>query len=173
LYSLTPQLLLGIVGLALAVLAFAMRQRRPRRARRPLAATGAALALTGLLASVTALAGGYRESVASAMPVVNPISPTSESLALGGQLYAQNCLVCHGATGRGDGPAGRALRPPPADFRVHMAAGHTDEQLFEWISKGVVGTAMQAFADRLTADERWHLVNYIRTFADPGTPSTP
>jgi copper transport protein len=48
-----------------------------------------------------------------------------------------------------------------------MAAGHTDAQLFDWITNGVPGTAMAAFKEQLTADERWHVINYIRTFAQP------
>jgi mono/diheme cytochrome c family protein len=92
------------------------------------------------------------------------------SLARGKQLYEEaGCASCHGVSGRGDGPAGRGLRPRPADFRVHMTAGHTDRQLFDWISDGVEGTAMTGFKDRLSVDDRWHLVNYIRTFAGPSS----
>ena len=54
---------------------------------------------------------------------------------------------------------------PPADLRVHMAAGHTDTQLYDWITNGVPGTAMPAWKEQLTPEERWHLVNYLRTFA--------
>jgi hypothetical protein len=55
-----------------------------------------------------------------------------------------------------------------------MAAGHTDAQLFDWLSNGVPGTAMAAFKDALSVEDRWHLINYIRTFADPNAaPGTP
>ncbi len=73
--------------------------------------------------------------------------------------------VPHGATGRGDGPLAASLRPRPADFRTHMEAGHTDGELYTWITKGVPGTAMPPFEGQLSEDERWHLVNYIRGFA--------
>ena len=46
-----------------------------------------------------------------------------------------------------------------------MAAGHTDADLFYWLSEGVAGTAMPAFKDRLSVDERWHVINYLKTFA--------
>lgn len=36
--------------------------------------------------------------------------------ARGEALYGQHCSSCHGADGRGEGPAGRALRPPPTNF---------------------------------------------------------
>jgi mono/diheme cytochrome c family protein len=105
-------------------------------------------------------------AAASQAQLTNPFPPTQESLAIGQRVYTETgCHLCHGVTGRGDGPAGLALRPPPADFRVHMAAGHTDAQLFTWLSEGMPNTAMPPFMDKLTVEERWHVLNYIRTFA--------
>jgi hypothetical protein len=46
-----------------------------------------------------------------------------------------------------------------------MAAGHTDGELFTWLSKGVPGTAMPPFEAQLSETDRWHVVNYIRGFA--------
>jgi mono/diheme cytochrome c family protein len=54
-----------------------------------------------------------------------------------------------------------------------MAAGHTDAQLFEWITNGVPGTAMPAFKEQIPSEDRWHLINYIRTFAGPGAAAAP
>ena len=56
------------------------------------------------------------------------------------------------------------LRPRPAGFRVHMAAGHTDAQLFAWISEGVDGTAMPAIRAQLSSEGIWHSGNFIKTF---------
>ena len=47
-----------------------------------------------------------------------------------------------------------------------MAAGHSDGQLFYWLSYGFSGTAMPAWKDQLTDEERWDAINYIRTFAN-------
>jgi mono/diheme cytochrome c family protein len=99
--------------------------------------------------------------------VVNPIAQTAESLARGEQVYRDHCPMCHGDAGRGDGPAAFGMNPRPADFRVHMAAGHTDGELFYWVSEGLRGTMMPAFREVLSEDERWHVVNFIRTFAPP------
>ena len=44
----------------------------------------------------------------------------------------------------------------------HMAQ-HTDGDLFWWIARGIPGTPMPAFGDSLNEEERWHLVNYIRS----------
>nr|BFE93102.1 hypothetical protein GCM10020185_36380 [Pseudomonas brassicacearum subsp. brassicacearum] len=50
------------------------------------------------------LAVAYEVSQA---PVITP-DPSR-----GAPLYAQNCSVCHGANGAGDGPAGVGMEPPP------------------------------------------------------------
>jgi mono/diheme cytochrome c family protein len=95
----------------------------------------------------------------------NPLPPDTASIARGRELYEPQCASCHGLSGRGDGPLAASLRPRPADFRVHMAAGHTDGELFTWLSKGVPGTAMPPFEGQLSETDRWHLVNFIRGFA--------
>jgi mono/diheme cytochrome c family protein len=88
------------------------------------------------------------------------------TIAAGQQLYAANCLSCHGTTGNGDGPLGVTLSPAPPDFAEHMVLGkHTDGQLFLTISNGSQGTAMRGYGEQLSAEEIWQLVGYIRTFA--------
>lgn len=52
---------------------------------------------------------------------------------------------------------------PPADLSVHVPL-HSDRQLFVWIRDGMPGTAMPAFRDQLTAEERWHLLHYLKGF---------
>jgi copper transport protein len=107
--------------------------------------------------------GGEGEST-----LPNPIPPNTASLAAGEALYRENCLPCHGPEGRGDGPAGLALNPRPVDLTIHTVPGvHTDGQLFEWITNGYPGSAMPAFRDLLTEEQRWRLVNYIRTLSPP------
>jgi mono/diheme cytochrome c family protein len=99
--------------------------------------------------------------------VTNPIPPTAASIDRGQDIYAQNCASCHGITGRGDGPAGLSLVPRPADFRIHLAAGHTDAQLFDWITNGFPGSAMPAWKDTLSEEDRWNVLNYIKSAFGP------
>jgi putative copper export protein/methionine-rich copper-binding protein CopC/mono/diheme cytochrome c family protein len=95
---------------------------------------------------------------------VNPLPADQVSIATGHVLYQANCLPCHGVQGKGDGPAGLALIPHPADLTVHTAPGlHSDGQLFLWITNGYPGSAMPAFGQSLSDKQRWQLVNYIRT----------
>jgi mono/diheme cytochrome c family protein len=44
---------------------------------------------------------------------------------------------------------------------------HPDAQLYDWVTNGFRGSVMPAFKDQLSDEERWHLVNYIRTLAQP------
>ena len=82
-------------------------------------------------------------------------------LATGKVLYAQQCASCHGASGRGDGPAGADLAPPPIAFSdAERAAQRTPLALYEAISRGVPGTAMMAFP-QLSEDQRWALAFYV------------
>lgn len=135
---------------------------RPRRGH------GSA-ARRGLAASALALAGalmlGTLAWPAAAQDVVNPIPATAASLSRGQEIYGQLCAVCHGVQGRGDGPLARTIIPRPADFRVHMAEGHTPEQLFDWTSNGVPDTAMPGYAGELSVEDRWDVINYLQTFA--------
>ncbi|HEY7296183.1 MAG TPA: copper resistance protein CopC [Dehalococcoidia bacterium] len=89
----------------------------------------------------------------------------------GRQLYVANCARCHGASGRGDGPDGRRLDPPPADLVVH-APQHSDEQLLNFIANGIPTTAMPAFSGTLTEGERQAILNYLRQLA-LGKPASP
>lgn len=100
--------------------------------------------------------------------LVNPIPPNIESLASGEELYKENCVPCHGVSGAGDGPIGRTLNPPPADLTLHtVPGGHPDSRLYDWITNGFPDSVMPVFNEHLTDEERWHLVNYIRTLSQP------
>jgi len=108
----------------------------------------------------------YNPPLASRALPVNPIPPNADSSATGKELYEKNCVACHGATGKGDGAIGLTLNPRPADLSLHAVPGvHPDGQLYDWITNGFAGTAMPTFRQSLNDDQRWHLVNYIRTLA--------
>lgn len=107
-------------------------------------------------------AQGVSESHAIAR---NPIPLTTESVAAGQVVYERYCQTCHGETGRGDGPGGEGLEPPPADLAVHVPL-HGDADIFGFISGGIEGTAMVGLGDNLTDDEIWHVINFVRVQAD-------
>ncbi len=125
-----------------------------RRRERAFVWVGAAVLATAALLT-TQLA--YLPKV----PDRNPIPPTPQSVQAGKRLYRAHCAVCHGPEGRGDGPAALSLTPRPADLK--RTARMSDALLFSRITEGLPGTAMPAFRDILTEEERWHMVNYLRT----------
>ncbi len=97
-----------------------------------------------------------------------PIAPDEESLARGAELYEQQCAMCHGSEGRGDGPAASGLETPPADFldREHSAIYGPGEK-FWIIGNGSGETGMPPFP-HIEAIDRWHLVNHIFDLQETG-----
>jgi mono/diheme cytochrome c family protein len=99
----------------------------------------------------------------------NPVPSSAESIAKGKELYMErtkgNCVFCHGDTGSGNEANLPKLRRKPADLtnKERMTA-MSDGELFWKISKGITGI-MPAGEKRMTEEERWHVVNYIKTLA--------
>jgi high-affinity iron transporter len=85
----------------------------------------------------------------------------------GAHLFADNCAACHGATGRGDGPAAAALNPKPANFHSdEVMSGLTPFKAFNVVRFGVKGTAMVPF-DKLDEKQRWALAFYLFSLRQP------
>ncbi len=107
---------------------------------------------------------GAHDVPEDAAAVPNPSADDEDSLAVGAVLYASNCAICHGETGEGDGPAASGLETAPSDLHEGHVQGNTDGALFHIISHGKPETPMPAWDDVLDEDERWHVVNFLRTF---------
>ena len=89
---------------------------------------------------------------------------TAPSLAEAKTLFQENCSMCHGAQGYGDGPNAASLSPVPANFHDHERQQHRSVySLFNTISLGVAGTAMPAFT-QLNSQQRWQLAFYVSNF---------
>ncbi|QJQ08067.1 c-type cytochrome [Pseudomonas putida] len=105
---------------------------------------------------------GARLAVAyevSQAPVITP------DPARGAALYAQNCSICHGDTGAGDGPAGVGLEPAPANLRdVARLDQLSLFDLYNTLALGIDGTEMPSFADQLDDRQRWDVAAYIASF---------
>jgi mono/diheme cytochrome c family protein len=99
-----------------------------------------------------------------AKKVRNPFKVTPEGLRTAAQLYQQNCMICHGKTGEGNGPGAKALPQKPANFTdAKLMSKASDGELFWKIGTG--RAPMPTWQVQLTDTQRWELVNYIRTFA--------
>ena len=107
---------------------------------------------------------GGHEVPDEAATVPNPFAGDDVSTATGAEFYALNCAVCHGETGEGDGPAAESFEKPPADLHAGHVQGLTDGALFYIISHGKPDTPMPAWENVLDEDQRWQVVNFLRTF---------
>jgi putative copper resistance protein D len=93
----------------------------------------------------------------------SPVPYTTASIARGANLFADNCTQCHGARGKGDGPAAKTLNVRPADLTAAHVLMHSEGEVFWWLGAGIAEAGMPGYAGRLGEDERWDLVNWVRT----------
>lgn len=102
-------------------------------------------------------------------PPENPVAADAASVERGRQLYEPHCALCHGVQANGAGPfAGFLRRFPPANLVEGNAVNLSDGEIFIIISQGVPDR-MPALASNLpTAQERWDIVNYIRSLQAMG-----
>lgn len=134
----------------------------------------ASLTLTISLPLVTLWAENAPEewkAPAAASEKKNPIPADENSVAKGKTIYAQSCLVCHGALGKGDGPAAQAFAKSPGDLSKPAMWEQTDGALFWKITVG--RPPMPAFEQNLNEDQRWQVVNFLRTLAPKPAASQP
>ena len=107
--------------------------------------------------------------VISPIPALAQEGPDPETLKLGAQLYAENCQMCHGVKGEGNGQLAAFLTPfRPANLTLPVIQTKSDGSLFLTISLGVTGR-MPALNENLLVRERWDVVNFLRTLAAPVT----
>ena len=111
------------------------------------------------LGTGAALLAGGMLIVSVAMPVrAEDVKP----------LFDKNCSACHGLGGKGDGPAGKMLKPAPADLGT-VTKGMPDADVAKIIKEGgkSVGKspAMPGFKGKLTDDQIQGLVQYVKGFA--------
>jgi mono/diheme cytochrome c family protein len=97
----------------------------------------------------------------AAASIPNPVPATTESITRGEYFYQINCLVCHGASGRGDGLVGEKFTDPtPVDLNEDYTQDQADGQIFFTLTRGRV--AMPFYRDALSQQERWDVINYIK-----------
>jgi mono/diheme cytochrome c family protein len=92
----------------------------------------------------------------------NPVTADQPSIERGTELYAINCILCHGTGGKGDGQVASHLKNKPFDLTSFPIHSLTDGGIFFVISTGVP-EKMPALNENLTVRERWDIVNYVRT----------
>jgi len=90
----------------------------------------------------------------------NPIPSSRASIKKGEGFFRIYCAACHGIKGKGDGPIAPKFFPPP-DLTNPITQGRTDGYIFGTITNG--GIIMPSYRAALSPEDRWHVVNYIRS----------
>jgi len=97
----------------------------------------------------------------------DPLPVTTANLFRGKEVFLERCVGCHGLKGNGKGPGATFLSPPPADFTSADDAccgGDTGPGDFYYrILRGWPGTAMENFGERLSVDDIWRVVLFVKT----------
>ncbi|HEV8265152.1 MAG TPA: cytochrome c/FTR1 family iron permease [Gemmatimonadales bacterium] len=103
--------------------------------------------------------------------VSEPLPSRPPSLARGAEVYGVQCAVCHGESGRGDGPKANSLEgPPPSNLADPAVMGGTSLlEIYRKIAIGVPGTAMPEFAEDISEADRWAVAAYVATLQYGGS----
>jgi putative heme-binding domain-containing protein len=113
-----------------------------------------------VLASLSAVSGGLAS--AQDRPASNPRTADPQAIRNGTALYRTRCSGCHGMDALG-------LRGP--DLTSVMAAGVGDDELFQYVRKGVPGSEMPP--STAPDDEIWQTLAYLRTLSAPAGAESP
>ena len=91
------------------------------------------------------------------------VSAAGGDAAKGKSIYQSKCVSCHGPEGKGDGPVGKALKPPAGDFSSVESKKRSPEELQKIIENGVPKTSMVAWGKQLNETEIQDVLAYVLT----------
>jgi len=100
--------------------------------------------------------------------LVNPLAGDETAIKKGEKIYQSLCAACHGKDGKANVPSMQNLNPKPTDLTSDYVQNQSDGALFWKISEG--RGLMAGYKNMLSEEERWALVNYIRTFKKKDEP---
>lgn len=100
--------------------------------------------------------------------LVNLIEYDDESIAMGKELYNIYCKVCHGKTGAGDGHLFTSGLFPakPTSLIDSYVQDKPDGEIYFVITAGSISGLMAPHGLQVTPNERWMIINYIRSLAE-------
>lgn len=134
-----------------------------------------------LVQAVKSFSPDFADAAKKPAPIAIPKAPTftKENAEKGREVYTRiGCAACHGEQGRGDGPSAPTLkddwnhpiRPADLSMRWTFRGGASREDIFRTLSTGLNGTPMPSFAESLSDEERWRLVDFIDGLDPRDTP---
>jgi mono/diheme cytochrome c family protein len=114
--------------------------------------------------SLAAVAAAATLVLATAARGADTPKKTPQLVEQGRAAFAKYCASCHGPKGEGDGPAAKALKPPPRNLVTEPPKGGASG-VFQVLNTGVKGTAMIAFK-HLPENDRWAIAHYVDGLKD-------
>jgi len=156
-----PTPLLVVSGAMLAALSavWLLRSRQGMVAPQLAAVVAAGLVGMGVALwplTVPAYPDTYRRSTVPYLTV---------SMFEGKKHFERQCTACHGPGGLGDGPAAKGLPKQPANLSEPHTALHTAGDMYWWLEHGIQPSGMPGFADVLSDEDRWDVINFLRAFS--------
>jgi hypothetical protein len=105
---------------------------------------------------------------AEAARLANPVKPTADTISLGGIYYGYYCLMCHGQSGRGEGPVGQSYVPAPTDLTSPKMQGLADGALARAM---VLGSGHEPVLEStVPLERRWYIIHYLRSLRASRSP---
>ena len=98
--------------------------------------------------------------------LINPVQANAANLAEGKRQYEIFCMDCHGANAKGDGHLYTAKLFPakPRDLTGSYVQNMPDGSIFFIITEGSISGLMGPHGTQISAENRWKIVNYLRSF---------
>lgn len=101
------------------------------------------------------------DAVRAGVELTNPYAADdAAALARGAVVFGNNCAVCHGGGGLGDGPVTLRGVPPPPSFFAANALQLKDGQMFHIVTYGQKN--MASYASQVSREDRWKAILHIR-----------
>ena len=98
-----------------------------------------------------------------------PVPQSNESVARGAKVFKEQCVVCHGPGGLGDGIIiKKGLGFYPVNLTTPAVAQRTDGYIYAYIRYGGK-VMMPPYSENISEQDAWHVVNYVRKLQNPGS----
>lgn len=96
--------------------------------------------------------------------MTNPEEASKENINIGKSMYSKHCKSCHGKEGLGDGPKADEVEGELGDFSSEEFQAQSDGALYY---KSYIGRDdMPSFEKKMSEEDMWLTVHYMRTMAE-------